>query len=428
MSNEKNHNKDFDLYHPGHCACHRHRKDDTEEELSTVADESYIAFSISLKKGVNLLKIVLLILLVGFLLSNIFWIEEGNVAIQTRFGRIVKKNENATISPGGPYYALPSPIDNVIKIPTTIQNIMINKAFWTSVGNSNYAIETKDGGRYNPRPSREVLIPGEDGSLITGDKNIVQGVWSVSFKLNYSRENSLSDNAPELFLKNIGTMENANKLVKSIVEQAIVKSVGNLKVEDFIKGKINNNQIKKYAMQELQKMKSGLKIVQVTSEQYAVPKILKDAFQAVNKAQSEKAAKIESAKRYRVAVLNNVAGPQYANLIAAITKYEQDNKNSASAKKVIDEQQISKLINSTNTGGKVSEIINQAKLDKTQAVEFVKAASKRFSLLLKQYNETPEILKNRLLEDTFQTIFSGNVKTYYLPQDKKKTIYLQVTE
>jgi regulator of protease activity HflC (stomatin/prohibitin superfamily) len=87
------------------------------------------SISIALKSGFFILKFLMIILGAAFLLSNIFWVPEGFVAVQTRFGSFVGPSGKMVIKPGGPYFALPYPIDNVIKIPTTIANIKSENTF-----------------------------------------------------------------------------------------------------------------------------------------------------------------------------------------------------------------------------------------------------------------------------------------------------------
>lgn len=76
----------------------------------------------------------MIILALIFLFSNIYWVEEGQVAIHTRFGRILEKGNHCTVMPRGPYFALPYPIDRIIRIPTGIGKVAVDKAFWVEYG------------------------------------------------------------------------------------------------------------------------------------------------------------------------------------------------------------------------------------------------------------------------------------------------------
>jgi regulator of protease activity HflC (stomatin/prohibitin superfamily) len=266
------------------------------------------------------------------------------------------------------------------------------------------------------------LTPGYDGSLITGDKNIVQGKWSVNFQLN-----GVSDsNAPELFIKNVGNMQKARFIVTRAVEQAIVKVAAQMTVENFVKGKINNELIKKYSNRILDLLQSGLQINHISPETYSVPRLLINDFQAVNLAQSEKASEIEEAKRYSSEVLNETAGSDFQQIINAINSYDKKQAEMSLLEKNSGLEKISTLLNSPETGGRVSELLNNSKIYRTQTVEFVKGSSGRFAKLLEQHSQNPNILRNRLLQDTFEAVFSGNVKTYYLPTDKNKKIYIDI--
>ncbi len=386
-------------------------------------ENSLEILSLSLQKGFKILRFIIIILAVFFLFSNIYRVEEGTIAIHARFGKILKKNGTCAVKSGGPYFAFPAPIDTIIKIPTTMQSVSVDKAFWMDNNSeSELQIIEKQQNKRDDRPSMSYLAPGIDGSLITGDKNIVQGQWSVNFQLDYNSNLHENNNSPELFIQNVGTMKNAGIIVRNAVEQAIVNVVAQLTVEEFVRGDIDNKLIIKNAMKILDSLNTGIRIVHLSPERYTVPKWLTDDFQAVNRAQSEKASQIETAKRYRSEILNESAGADFQKIIDAISTYEKEFSKMTPIEKMAKEKIISFLLRSREMGGSVSEIINDSIIYKTQTVEFVKGSSNRFEKLFEQYKENPAILRNRLMQDTFQKVFSGNVKTFYLPPDRKKKV------
>ncbi len=407
-------------------------------------DSPSVIFSNTLNDGFKLARLLFCLLAVAFLFSNIYWVDEGSVAVHTRFGRILGAPGGRFVAPGGPYLAMPYPIDKIIKIPTTMQTLAIDRAFsvlsFSSDSAGNYdriysaPTESSDGDypendQSNPYVSKNrylnSLIPGMDGFLVTGDKNIVQGTWELNYRLDPGGKHSTGDK-PTLFIENIGDMQKAEKFLRNIIEQEIAAHVASMTVDDFIRGAIDDEAIMKRAQTKLDGLSCGISITSLSSRKYGVPPSLVEVFQSVNKAQSEKANKIESAKRYRSEALNETAGADFQNLVDLIDAYELAAAGNDEAGKRNASDKFGELSESPLTSGKVAAYLESARTYKTKTVEFVRAASSRFSLLLEQHRENPDFMENRLFEDCVQVIFSGNARKFHLPKDRKKTIYLEL--
>lgn len=66
-----------------------------------------------------------------------------------------------------------------------------------------------------------------------------------------------------------------------------------------------------------------------------------------------------------------------------------------------------------------------ARAYRTFIIESTRGASRRFELMLAEYSVHPVIFRNRLIQDTLQMVFGGNVKTFYLTPGTK-TLYLEL--
>ncbi len=405
-------------------------------------DSPFAIFSSTLRDGAGLLRLLLCFLAIIFLFSNIYWVEEGSVALHTRFGRLVGSAGKHFIPPGGPYWAMPYPIDKITKIPTTIHTLSLDGAFDAtsmyprSPGDQTYsspgtkATAAADEGGGNSLPANmgacaNSLAPGRDGFLVTGDKNIVQGNWEISYKLDIGGKRCSGD-SPVLFAENIGDMQKAARLIRNIVEREIVAHVASMTVDDFVKGAINDNAIMQASQRHLDGMRSGISITSLSSKKYGVPKSLVEVFQSVNKAQSEKANQIEKAKQYRSEALNEAAGVEFQRLLDAIESYELAEAQADEPGKKNASDRFHDAAESASTSGRVAAILEGARTYKTKTVEFVRAASSRFSMLLEQHEENPDFMEKRLFEESAQAIFSGNARKFHLPKDRKKTIYLEL--
>ena len=153
---------------------------------------------------------------------------------------------------------------------------------------------------------------------------------------------------------------------------------------------------------------------------------LQDDFRAVNQAESEKAEQIEAAKRYRAEILNETGGADFQAIIEAISHYEKTVHDGDSQHQKTAETEIIRLLRSDLAGGRGAEQFSAARAYKTAVIEATRGAAQRFEMMLTQYAANPRIVRHRLVQNTLQTVFSGKVKTFYLPASGTKTIYLEL--
>ncbi len=330
-------------------------------------------------------------------LSGTYWVDEGTVAVHLRFGEIIGRGNNGVIKPGGPYPAFPEPVDRIVIVPTALQRISLEDGFWCGRG------------------SRDGLRPGEDGSLLTGDLNIVHGRWQVMFRIPPEGDGAIR------FVRSLGDMNRASLLVKSAAERAVVSVVGRTGVDDFTRGNIDEREMTILAQRFLDDLDCGLEILDMSrSAPPQYPFQAMDAFMAVNEAESAKLKAIENAWKERENMLNRVAGILHRELTEAIEVYDGEG---LSVKKEIDA-----LLDDDRLGGDASVLMQDARLYRTEVVEKIRGRSELFSKLLPTWLTDEKSLCGRLFWETWQEILSGNVNAYYLPRSGKKTIYLHLQD
>src|SRR5437867_7031567 len=79
-------------------------------------DASSEALSEALRSSFAIVKVLMIALVLVFLGSGFFTVGPQEKAIKLRFGKPVGQGENALLGPG-PHWALPAPIDEVVRIP-----------------------------------------------------------------------------------------------------------------------------------------------------------------------------------------------------------------------------------------------------------------------------------------------------------------------
>lgn len=182
------------------------------------------------------LRIVMVLLIVVFLFSGFFTVAPDEVAVRTRFGKIISGPEGEVLSPeGGPYFRWPAPVGQVYRIPTVTIPLAIDKAFvFRAAINSGQAL--------NEISQGERLQPEYDGSLLTADKSIVHARYQVQYKI-------LPEDAAQ-FVRNVASVADLNtavdprmlifreadRLVSNAVEQAIVEDVAATPLDRFLQG------------------------------------------------------------------------------------------------------------------------------------------------------------------------------------------------
>lgn len=390
---------------------------DEHASPSRVSD-SYSVIEDSLKSTFRILKYIMILLLFAFAMSGLFFVEEGEIAVHTRLGRIVGEPGREAVEPGGPYFAMPSPLDEIRRAPTSMQEVVLHNSFWFRETEADAQLPLER------RMAIESLAPEVHGSLLTGDKNIVHARWSASFRIA-RRNDDLKANSL-LFFRNVGSMERAKVLLAQSLERAIIRVVGRTSVNAFYKGDIDTEAIQQLVQGEMDELQTGLAVTTVSLKDRAVPLATLYDFQAAGQAESEKARLIEEAGQERARILNYVAGAGHERLLAALDAYEKARAGDEAETIQVAEAAVDDLLVGYDVGGAVSSLIRSAMTSRTQTVQFVRGASLRFGAMLDLYNENPSLYRSRQIQDAIQRIFQNDVETFYLPEESGKTLYLEV--
>ena len=362
------------------------------------------------------LKGVMLLLLVIYLFSGVFNVREQETAVRLRFGRIVGRPGAQVLEPGGPYLSLPYPLEQVVTIPTSPRQIELNTEFW-------YELKGADLGKTTSEAQAHAgpLNPEKDGSLLTGDAEIIHARWSVTY--------TVAD--PIRYLTNVKDEAIALRLVRTAAQQGAVYAVAGLTSDQMIRSQNISAAIVR-AQEVLDRLDSGIRITSVSVKDPAFPLPVRSAVEEVLNAESVRAKLIDEAQERWGQVLVEAAGEAFEPLLLLIEQYEL-----ASASE--DEEQMTQLASTlddafTNLGvqhggsivpigGAVAELIHEAKTYRTEVVARIRGEAESFYSLLPQYRKNPRIVVNRLWQDAKQRILTGDIETMYLPQGQA---YLEI--
>lgn len=378
----------------------------SENEMIAPLNPAQQSLSDALRVSFLVLKVAMVIAVIAYLLSGIFEVNEQQRALLLRFGRIVGKAGEQVYKPGW-HFGWPYPIEKVVKVPTSPQSLMVNKPFW-------YGSEQHGSGELNPL---------KDGSLLTGDYDIVHARLTISYKVA----------KPVEFARNVTTMARADQIVRAAVEQAIVEAVAQVKADNAIRGAANQGLAKKYLQDDLDRMHTGLRVdtFSLDNGKCVMPQAVHAAYQAVSNAENQRSAEINQARQKRAQILGSAAGEAGlpaadgtpGPLVRLMNAYQ-------SAFEAGDTHKAEALLTKLNTalrtleidngkgqkmaiGGQAASIINQALSYGVQVQQQMLSERTNFNVLYKQYLKNPRILADRLWQDARDKIFTGNVETFY---------------
>ena len=358
----------------------------------------------ALKVSFTILKLAMAALLVAYAFSGTFSVGSNEVALRLRFGDYVG-TPGARVLERGTYLAAPFPIEEIVKVDTRPMTLVLDREFWfeTSAQESGLSRSQMQSRKALP------LNPLRDGSLITGDSNIVHAQWTITWRI--------AD--PEAYLTNVGSPTLAADLVRLVAQQGIVQTAAQLSADELLRGVVDR-QVAVGAMQRrLDDMRSGLVVDQLALDKVSAPMRVARSFDAVTSAESDRAGRIVAAQQERARILGETAGEASVGLMSLITAFEQATERSDAAAAAASEQRIEQAlmaleVDGTRIGGEVARVINAAETYRTRIVEQVATEAQTFEQLLPQYQQNPRLVLSKLWEDAREIILTGDdVETFY---------------
>lgn len=242
------------------------------------------------------LPLVLGILVVGWLLSGIYFVDEGEQAVITRLG-----DYNRTTGPGA-HWHMPAPFEAARVVNVTGQR-------------------TAEIGFISRTPGAIADNPDES-LMITGDRNIVE----IHFRIYYNIKNVYD------FVFNVREPDTA---VRNVAESAMREVIGRRQLEPIItteRGAVEES-VEALMQRVLDEYDIGVQVLQVQLLRAAAPSAVIEAFNdvvnagqdaetAVNNAERDRARIIAEAQGYRERVVREATG-EAERFVAVHSEYRQ---------------------------------------------------------------------------------------------------------
>jgi len=354
----------------------------------------------------GILKVIMALMLLAYLATGVFTVEPQEKVVRLQFGKIIGEGDGQVYQQGW-YVGWPYPIEEKVTVPITQRSVLIRDAFWYEAG------DTNTGGQARGGP----LNPERDGSLLTGDANIVHGRFKVDYVVN----------DVVAFVENVGMpgpgdMSAADELVRFVAEQGIVFATAQAQADDFIKKTFNRSAATERMQAALDSLGAGIGIVRLVIDDSQAPVSVRPAYTLVTNAESERSQKLSAARQQRTTLLNEAAGEAHDALFKLVQGYEL----ARSAGETDKAEQLARVIDTAfdqlrlpaeyggaAIGGEASRLISEANTYRTETVEKVKSEANSFRTLLANYREAPALFTSRERQRVREAIFTGDVETVY---------------
>ena len=340
----------------------------------------------ALQTSFRILKIIMAIVLVLFLCSGTFQVEQSEVGLVLRFGRFVGPEADPTLGPGF-HWAWPYPIDEVVKVPVERLRTLAVFAFWPKQRE-----QARVSGEEGDIPTGP-LEPGRDGYAITADKNLVHSVWSVRYRITDS----------VAYLRNLATPaqeameENERKLAQFVsvwLQNTVIRVTGRYAVDDVLRGETKERftaEVETKLSEVVNDLDVGIRVEQVLLNRTVPPGSVIGAFNAVVRAEQKVDKVVQDARRYQ-GVLKERAMGEAAERINDAEHYA---KRITSKAKADAAYQVSLLKECKGDREKLALLLRRHQIE--GAAEFLSAAMEKFVLRAHRDGETRELrlLMNR---------------------------------
>jgi modulator of FtsH protease HflK len=210
---------------------------------------------------------IVLLLFGVYLLSNTTIVQPGEIALVLRLGRLRGNTREEQVRRPGLLFALPSPIDRVIRVPVKEEGEVLVQDLWRSLTES--------------AATGNAIDPVREGYCLTGDQNILQPKIVAKYRID----------DPVAFALAI---EEPNRLVHDAVMTAATTTIAAWHVDDALRLRDNQTQehlamqIQRSAQHRLDESGCGLLLSALEFKEMHPPRHVRAEFERAQSARVQK--------------------------------------------------------------------------------------------------------------------------------------------
>jgi membrane protease subunit HflK len=253
----------------------------------TPLDAGSHALAEALRSSFGIVKFLMGILVILFFVSGFFVVGPQERAMVLRLGKPVAEGPQALLGPGW-HFALPYPIDEVIKVPITGIQQVTSKVGWFAITDAQEAAGIEPA-------APPTINPIADGYVLTADENIVHTRATVTYHIN----------DPVRF---VFGFVNASNALQNAVGDALIYAAARYKVDDILTRDIIgfNDLVRSRVQSLIQQQDLGVLIDQCTVRSIP-PRQVKEAFDNVLRAEVTRSKVLNEAHSYENQVLSKAS-------------------------------------------------------------------------------------------------------------------------
>lgn len=290
------------------------RSEDVRQSRAASMELANKSLGDALRLTYRLLQLVMIVLVALFAFSGVRKVDQAEKGVRITLGTLTASD----LEPGV-HFSLPYPLGQIVKISTSQVQVNIDESFYPRLSAEDMRKPPGELGM------GDILRPGVDGSLITGDGNLAHARFGVT----YHRDN------PADLVQALGEGQEP-ALVRAAVERAAVMTIAEVSLDDILKrhsanadtaggagavGSEIEDRVRRAAQATLDGMRTGLRIDTVSLRDETPPLRVRPAYQAVQTAESKAATQRETAAKRSSQILSAAAGTAYPVVLALIDEY-----------------------------------------------------------------------------------------------------------
>ncbi len=355
----------------------------------------------AMRSAFRVLGVVMIVLVLLYLGSGLFQVNTGESGLIARFGELRVNTATGTrVFEQGLHTALPDPFDEKIRIPGEVQSLVIDSfCFQRRTEDLNKPLADSRGG--------ERLTTGVDGAMLTGDKNLSHGLWTIQYRVTDA----------EGLVTNVGdTVEAVRPILQRLGETAILRTVSSKMIEDVLLRRQTEValEVQKRLQDEINALSLGVEIVKIAPE-LIEPRPVRQAFVNVTLAEGERESRINEAHAKETEILTKKAGQNYTVLLELIGKFGEAQALGASDAELAE---LSARIDEEldGAGGEVAVMLREARSEATGTREQISREYEEFKYYLEQYRKHPRITTLRMWVSLLHsTLASKDNEVFFVP-------------
>jgi modulator of FtsH protease HflK len=340
-----------------------HDHHDHEHDAPETQDAGSQALAEALRSSFAIVKIVMLLMVLAFFSSGFFTVGPQEKAVVLRFGKPVGEGEKILLN-AGLHWSFPYPIDQVVKIPITEQQIVRSTVGW-------YFTTPEQELSGEEIPASATLNPAVDGYVLTADRNILHVSATLRYHIDDPMRAVFGFAGDTNFTYNLAGVSNA---VQNALNNSLLFTAASFNVDDILLNRVDEfKEAVKVRVTDLAEQENLGIVIEQCDVESKPPRQLQSIFDQVTEARNNRQT-------------------------ALIKAHNDENQktNAASAQAV--------------------SIIDRAEADRTNYVATITAEAKRFNDLLPGYETNRNLFAQMTLVKTMGEVLTNVQDKWFLPE------------